>query len=752
MQFVLGNEAWATTVDFRNTQDRTHGPIMSLTSAPPLPSPLIDQVCEDRRSEAVYLGKRRVPLMVAALCLLLAWGRGRHFHYLLAQGMGDHAAKAAIIGNALSLGLVAFSAAAAMMSAALGFPRLIVTRQGLTRRSLFRTTMVEWNSLSRFHVEHCSGGKAVRAAADISGPNASPNLRRRKDKLFKINGTYRAPVETIVAEIHDRQTEALGAPAPLPRAASAPIVPEYGIAGFRMPWATFGLLAILVAAFVAEHRLGVAPENAPLTPNVLTLYAFGGVNRGTVLQHGEVLRLLSSALLHLSAAHLIGNAVGLLLVGWPVERLVGRSWFLAIFVASSLAGSVAGLAAYPAHMTLAGASGGVTGLFAAMVVLIFRLPAGRKRVFMLVRTTLVAIMVFFPTETQANFKIGHAAHLGGALAGAALGILLLRTWGESRRLPKFRKAGVAVGAAGLALALLGIPISLHLSREFVASIQGCASADPDRAIRSCTAVLDSGAGDTTVVLLSRGRAYAAKGQFDLAIVDFDRLIALMPSSADAHLGRGYAFLRQGRLDQSVADITESIGLNPKFAAAYIDRGAAYLDMGRNDLAIADEDQALALDPNQAGAYLVRGLAYNRKGGNNEAIADYSKAIALRPGVPNAYSYRASAYLRQNRFEEAVADTTKALELQPGSAAAHNDRAWALHLKGEDALALPDAENAVTLAPSSAPSLETRAEIYEKLGRRRDAIADYRAALAIDGSLQLARDGLKRLNADPRNPP
>ncbi len=718
-------------------------PLISVALSPPS----IGGLYRDDRSETVHLGKRRVSLLVAALCLLLALGRARHFHDLLAHGAGDHAVGVAILENVLLLGVYAFIAVAAMMSTVLGFPRLVVTPRGLTRRSLFRTTAAEWNSLSRFHVERLDGGRIMAATADIIGPNASPRLRRRKDRLFKIANTYRTPVETIVAGIHDYQTEALGVPAPLPRAVGAPVVPQYGIAGFRMPWATLGLLAVLTAVFVAEHRLGVAPEPTPLTANVLTLYGFGGANRGAVLHHGEVLRLLSSALLHLSAAHLIGNAVGLLLVGWPVERLVGRSWFLAILVAGSLAGSVAGLAAYPAHVTLAGASGGITGLFAAMAVLIFRLPAGRKRVFMLVRTTLVALVVFLPAGTQADFKIGHAAHIGGALAGAALGILLLRTWRASCRLPEFRKAGLAVGTAGLGLALLGIPTSLRLSREFVVSIEGCASADPDRTIRSCTAALDSGAGDTTIVLLSRGRAYAAKGQYDLAIADFDRLIALVPNSADAHLGRGYAFLRKGKLNQSVADFTKSIELNPKFTAAYFDRGAAYLDMGRNDLAIADEDQALALDPNQAGAYVVRGLAYSRKGGSNEAIADYSKAIVLKPGVPNAYSYRASAFLRQNRFDEAVADTTKALELQPESAAAHNDRAWALHLKGENALALPYAEKAVALGPGSAPAVETRAEIYEKLGRTRDAIADYRAVLAIDDHQQLARDGLKRLRAD-----
>ena len=62
-----------------------------------------------------------------------------------------------------------------------------------------------------------------------------------------------------------------------------------------------------------------------------------------------------------------------------------------------------------------------------------------------------------------------------------------------------------------------------------------------------------------------------------------------------------------------------------------------------------------------------------------------------------------------------------------------------------AFGLPDAEKAVSLQPKQAAFLETRAEIYEKLGRRADAIADYRAALAVDTSLKLADDGLKRLD-------
>ena len=69
-----------------------------------------------------------------------------------------------------------------------------------------------------------------------------------------------------------------------------------------------------------------------------------------------------------------------------------------------------------------------------------------------------------------------------------------------------------------------------------------------------------------------------------------------------------------------------------------------------------------------------------------------------------------------------------IALYPNYADAYNGRARAYHLRGDDGRALPDAMKAVALAPQGADSVETRGEIYERLGRRDDAIADYRAAL------------------------
>ncbi len=52
------------------------------------------------------------------------------------------------------------------------------------------------------------------------------------------------------------------------------------------------------------------------------------------------------------------------------------------------------------------------------------------------------------------------------------------------------------------------------------------------------------------------------------------------------------------------------------------------------------------------------------------------------------------------------------------------------------------------ARARAATLDTRGSIFEALGRREEAIADFRRALSKAPNLQSSKDGLKRLGAEP----
>ena len=62
--------------------------------------------------------------------------------------------------------------------------------------------------------------------------------------------------------------------------------------------------------------------------------------------------------------------------------------------------------------------------------------------------------------------------------------------------------------------------------------------------------------------------------------------------------------------------------------------------------------------------------------------------------------------------------------------------------------MADVQQALELAADDAAALDTRAHVFEAMGKRNEAIADYRAALLKEPTLQSSLDGLKRLKAKP----
>lgn len=226
------------------------------------------------------------------------------------------------------------------------------------------------------------------------------------------------------------------------------------------PLLTCGLLAVLIAVFVAEHVFAIGPSRGLLAPSIDTLVALGALNPGLVLHDHEWFRLLSATLLHADLLHLVFNGIALYLAGVVLENLVGRVWFLALFVIGALGGSLMSLAINPATTVSVGASGAIMGLLAAAFVSSFRLPAGAQRTQIQFAMMQVLIPSLIPlATTRTGHHIDFGAHLGGAISGALIGIVLLKSWRIESPSPRFVGAAAAIAIAGIvAYAATIVPI------------------------------------------------------------------------------------------------------------------------------------------------------------------------------------------------------------------------------------------------------------------------------------------------------
>jgi tetratricopeptide (TPR) repeat protein len=235
------------------------------------------------------------------------------------------------------------------------------------------------------------------------------------------------------------------------------------------------------------------------------------------------------------------------------------------------------------------------------------------------------------------------------------------------------------------------------------NIARCSGSDnPDLRIGACTTLIQSGQENTqhmSIGFNNRGFGYYDKGQFDLAIADYNRAIKLNPNYAIAYNGRGNAYYGKGRYDLAIADYNRAIKLNPNFAYAYNDRGTVYSDKGQNDLAIADYNRAIKLNPNFAIAYNGRGTVYDDKGQYDLAIADYNRAIKLNPGYANAYYDRGNAYRSKGQYDLAIADYNRAIKVNPNFAIAYRSRGTYHFYLGQFPLATTDFADSLSHNPA-----------------------------------------------------
>lgn len=210
------------------------------------------------------------------------------------------------------------------------------------------------------------------------------------------------------------------------------------------PWVSIFLAIANVAAFGWSMAAG-APA---LGADAEWMLGHGG-NYGPVTFDGEQWRLLTSMFLHYGALHLVMNMIGLLDGGRHVERMYGHLGFLALYLVSGLAGSLA--SGVRGQAVSAGASGAVFGIFGAFAafLVLHRGRLDKQQVSHQARGLLIflAYNVWIGMSVKG---IDMMAHVGGLVGGFVCGIAL--ELGTDER-PSTLRRSLAVLVAGTAVVI-----------------------------------------------------------------------------------------------------------------------------------------------------------------------------------------------------------------------------------------------------------------------------------------------------------
>jgi len=177
------------------------------------------------------------------------------------------------------------------------------------------------------------------------------------------------------------------------------------------PLVTISLIVLNTVIFFCTVILGFLESES-------AILKAGALSSELVFQ-GEVWRLFSAMFLHGSVEHLVGNAIGLYIVGMAAEHAYGRMEMAGVYIVSGLAGSVFSVLLNPGPSV--GASGAIFGLLGATIVFFlkyrdwFHLREKRVGNVLLMWAAYSIFTAYFIPF------IDNAAHVGGLIGGAFIG-------------------------------------------------------------------------------------------------------------------------------------------------------------------------------------------------------------------------------------------------------------------------------------------------------------------------------------------
>jgi tetratricopeptide (TPR) repeat protein len=215
-----------------------------------------------------------------------------------------------------------------------------------------------------------------------------------------------------------------------------------------------------------------------------------------------------------------------------------------------------------------------------------------------------------------------------------------------------------------------------------------------------------------IYLVNLGTIYEHEQKFSLAQEEFQSALDNDPNFGDAHNGLGIVYGDLGRWQDAIMQYKLAILEQPKSPHPWMNWGVELIGEGKYDDALQKLQYAINLDPDFAQSYNNMGVAYEYLNQFTPAVESYEKALTLDPRLRQAYQNLGNIYFTHNLLNLAEAAFIKGIAVAPKYAALHFDLGV----------------------------------VYEQQQKYDEAADQYRAALANEPNLTVARDMLAGMQA------
>ncbi|HKT23249.1 MAG TPA: DUF3857 domain-containing protein [Terriglobales bacterium] len=265
-----------------------------------------------------------------------------------------------------------------------------------------------------------------------------------------------------------------------------------------------------------------------------------------------------------------------------------------------------------------------------------------------------------------------------------------------------------------------------------------------------------------------GRAYLALARYDDSIAAFQKQIEINPFDEFAYNNLGMAYQAQEKYDDAITAYKKQLDVNPLDQFADGNLGSLYLEQKKYTDAVSELERAVQITPQNPGLEANLGRAYLNVNQPEKALAAFDKAVELAPspGIWNNVAYELSTHKTHldkalTYAESATSATEAGLRNVDVDHLTLNDVGLTMSIGSYwDTLGWVYFQNnqldkarryieAAWLLDEHSEIGDHLGQLYEKMGRKQDAIHFYAMAATANHKIPDAEQHLKSLVPDSK---
>lgn len=242
-----------------------------------------------------------------------------------------------------------------------------------------------------------------------------------------------------------------------------------------------------------------------------------------------------------------------------------------------------------------------------------------------------------------------------------------------------------------------------------------------------------------------GVIYEEAGDFDKAAAQYHLITADSTFYKDAVLREALYYYRQSQLGAAIGVLQMASMRAPKVEEFYPLLAVLQEEAGTLPAARVTLERGVKALPKSAPLLYALAVAHDKLKNTDAALKLMHQALVLDPGNVSAMNYIGYTYTERGvHLDEAETVLLKAVAAQPQDGYILDSLGWLYFKKNEYGKAVALLEQAARLTPNEPVVHKHLAELYAAMGRKRDAIVEYRLAIALSGPRSAAELNVEKM--------